>query len=158
MSSGEWLKNRVPGIARCATSSIGKEAGTVHRFTSPPQRRSSTRELLTETPGPYGIDEAKFGLASADVRCFPPFDCEESCIKRVGFRYSQNSSLRFPRQKTQPPGWTFSILASRHARMGCDSCIRLKTTWTIGLRYVQRSTDHPKNSTTVALSSFSWWV
>src|SRR6266478_3324769 len=36
----------VPGIARCATSSISKEAGTVHRFTPPPQRRSSTRELL----------------------------------------------------------------------------------------------------------------
>src|SRR5947207_11659647 len=36
----------VPGIARCATSSISKEAGTVHRFTPPPQRRSCTRELL----------------------------------------------------------------------------------------------------------------
>src|SRR5205814_8655690 len=36
----------VPGIARCATSSNSKEAGTVHRFTPPPQRRSSSRQLL----------------------------------------------------------------------------------------------------------------
>src|SRR5207253_9944830 len=36
----------VPGIARCATSRISKEAGTVHHYTPPPQRSSSTRELL----------------------------------------------------------------------------------------------------------------
>src|ERR1700758_5373324 len=32
----------VPRIARCATSSISKEAGTVHRFTPPPQCRTSS--------------------------------------------------------------------------------------------------------------------
>ena len=36
----------VPGIERCATSSKGKEAGTVHRFAPPSDGRSAAGQLL----------------------------------------------------------------------------------------------------------------
>src|SRR6202140_5754952 len=39
-------ETRVPGIARCATSSKRKEAGTVHRSAPPSERRITPRQLL----------------------------------------------------------------------------------------------------------------
>jgi hypothetical protein len=39
-------ETHVPGIARCAASSKGKKAGTVHRFAPPPERRVTARQLL----------------------------------------------------------------------------------------------------------------
>ena len=39
-------ETHVPGIGRCAKSSKGKEAGTVHRFAPPSERRSASRQLL----------------------------------------------------------------------------------------------------------------
>src|SRR5215471_20435284 len=36
----------VPGVGRCATSSIGKEAGTVHRFAPPCDLESAPGKLL----------------------------------------------------------------------------------------------------------------
>src|SRR5271157_2047675 len=41
----EW-ETHVPGIARCATSSKRKEAGTVHRSAPPSERRVTPRQLL----------------------------------------------------------------------------------------------------------------
>src|SRR6266849_5553755 len=40
---------RVPGAERCAKSSKGKEAGTVHRFAPPSERRITARQLLRAT-------------------------------------------------------------------------------------------------------------